>query len=343
MQKNSWPTPHGAARSGFTLVELLVVIAIIGILVGLLLPAVQAAREAARRMQCSNNLKQLGLAMHNYHDTLKRFPPGVVRPHDVPTAFREAWGWGTLILPYIEQTPLYNSLGASQADYATRLALAGATVVPLTKTRIGSFICPSDSGYTEPGSVHADRNYQTGVGFIASGQTGPYLPGSSNYIGVSGHLHNAIPNTGIVGRGTGVRMSEITDGTSNTYMIGERDTLRCRGGSWVGSRQFSGGASLGDLLVMGHSKPKLNLSTSIVAWNVQFYGCGVGFSSLHTGGAQFVLADGSVRFVSDSIDHFWGNPSGNVTVGAPGDESDPRNGVYQRMMSMRDGLVTAGE
>jgi len=110
-------------KPGFTLVELLVVIAIIGILVGLLLPAVQAAREAARRMQCSNNLKQIGLSLHNYHDAHKRFPPGVVQqqadPQFVPNAGNvnppiESWGWGAFLLPFMEQGNLYSQAGIGQ-------------------------------------------------------------------------------------------------------------------------------------------------------------------------------------------------------------------------------------
>ena len=140
-------------RKGFTLVELLVVIAIIGILVGLLLPAVQAARAAARRMQCSNNLKQLGLAVHNYHDANKSFPSGFITNYPagalntaamMSVTQRTHWSWGAFVLPYIEQTALYNTLNPGQSSMDALLATP-AGLAALT-TPIPSFVCPSDTG-----------------------------------------------------------------------------------------------------------------------------------------------------------------------------------------------------
>lgn len=130
----------GYRRRAFTLVELLVVIAIIGILVGLLLPAVQAAREAARRMQCSNNLKQLGLAHHNYHDAFKTFPPGAINGRFGQS--RAVWAWCAQLLPFIEQTNLFNSLGVSGTEAAVSLQANP----QLFRQRLSFLRCPSDSG-----------------------------------------------------------------------------------------------------------------------------------------------------------------------------------------------------
>lgn len=138
---------------GFTLVELLVVIAIIGILVGLLLPAVQAAREAARRMQCSNNFKQLGLAMHNYASAHRVMPPGCVYvwplapAPDLNLGIQQGnWSWGALILPYIEQTSLYNTIGVSNLSMAQSMDIPANLAA--MKTSIPSFRCCGNSGYT---------------------------------------------------------------------------------------------------------------------------------------------------------------------------------------------------
>ena len=141
-------------KSGFTLVELLVVIAIIGILVGLLLPAVQAAREAARRMQCSNNLKQMGLAMQTYHDTHKTFPSGytvdLIAPAQIGTTSmmslvnQSHWSWGAFILPFIEQSNLYNNLGVGSRTLHSNLTNA-AGLAALADSA-ATFVCPSDPG-----------------------------------------------------------------------------------------------------------------------------------------------------------------------------------------------------
>src|SRR5687768_5426071 len=136
---------------GFTLVELLVVIAIIGVLVALLLPAVQATREAARRSSCSNNLKQIGLGLHNYHDVILSFPSGYI---DSPVASREQWGWAALMLPYIEQGPLHDKLGVSRGTLDQQLVVNGAVVVAAAESPLKVFMCPSDSGFNGPGFIH---------------------------------------------------------------------------------------------------------------------------------------------------------------------------------------------
>src|SRR5688500_480674 len=171
------PVPR---RRGFTLIELLVVIAIIATLIAILLPAVQQAREAARRTQCKNNLKQIGLALHNYHDIQLTFPPGFIRDG---VANSDGWSWGAAILPQLEQAPLYDLLGVSR--YRLRDVLAGsnpalATVAQRSaalQTHVPVYVCPSDPN---EGIAHADRHFQGGLGNNAGG-LGQFRPGLSNY------------------------------------------------------------------------------------------------------------------------------------------------------------------
>ncbi len=315
------------SRPGFTLVELLVVIAIIGILVGLLLPAVQAAREAARRMQCSNNFKQIGLAAHNYADTFKKFPSGWAYSG---AANREASGWSAMMLPYLEQANLHAQLRISQSNLVESLLSTNwQPIVAGLQTVIPTFICPSDTGYAGNGLVHNDRRFNGGAGFAAHA----FTPGVSNYMGNTGFgtgRQNAEENTGIFYGNSGIRFGDITDGTSNTFLAGERDTKNCRSGTWVGIRNSNGLGSRGVFVVVGHARAKLN--EPVLPWDNDPDGCGQGFSSLHTGGAQFVLCDGSVRFVSSTIEHFH-------THGGWTDAGNVRNGTYQRLHSRNDGLV----
>ena len=141
-------SPH--ARSAFTLVELLAVIAIIGVLIGLLLPAVQSARESARMSQCSSNLKQIGIALHNFHDTRGFFPPAQVSDPSVTCCTGPGWGWGTFILPYVEQSDIYvkftpNFIYPAPSDTNTLAAVGtSSTLAPLVRTGMPIYLCPSD-------------------------------------------------------------------------------------------------------------------------------------------------------------------------------------------------------
>src|SRR4051812_41138627 len=199
----------------FTLVELLVVIAIIGVLVSLLLPAVQSARESARRMSCSNNMHNLAIAMHNYHDTMGRFPSAYM---DSAVDFQENWGWGALILPYIEQQPMHTQLGVLNGSFYSQLAkggTAGKQVVKLSQQVIKIFMCPSDSGYNGDGQVHNNRNFSSGLGFTANGYTttADCLVGVSNYMVVEGHRDTAskTPNTGFAFGDSNIKFSHLID------------------------------------------------------------------------------------------------------------------------------------
>lgn len=280
---------------GFTLVELLVVIAIIGVLVALLLPAVQQAREAARRMQCANNLKQLGLAAHNYHDTHLSFPSGDIFPEldacrtgnagpcDAGKAIPRI-GWGTLILPYIEQAALYDAIRNASNEFS--LGYTDPAVLPLAQTPLSGYRCPSDI----MGDINPHRR----------------SVGTSNYIGVGGNtthaaidLWPAIYWNGVFSHNSKTNMRDITDGTSNTALFGERDGAwdsnpsRQVAGIWIGVHQpqFPEGHFyfMNDHVDVGN----INNPNPIDYWR--------SFGSLHPGGAHFSLADGSVRFVSETI------------------------------------------
>ncbi len=203
----------------FTVIELLVVIAIIAILIGLLLPAAQTAREAARRMMCQNQLMQIGLAMHGYHAAWQSFPPGYLapyatRPNRPVTDFElgAGWAWGTLILPYLEQRPVYD---AANFDFSFGQAVAGDPGLASNRTvmqmSIAMFLCPSDRGGEGPIRL----GYDSASVFGSPGQ----------YIASAGWMNSSVYNvtgTGVFYPNSRVAIADISDGTSATLMIGER-------------------------------------------------------------------------------------------------------------------------
>lgn len=350
---------YGKGR-GFTLVELLVVIAIIGTLVALLLPAVQGAREAARKMSCSNNLHNLALAVQQYEISLNSYPCGyIAKPSDdtsdAATASEvnfEGWGWGALLLPYLEQKNLHAQSGVVGASLYHQLADAqNNNITALIQTPLKILQCPSDTGFQGKGQVDTCRTFEnTGLGMAAGGLDGVAV-GLSNYIGVAGHRlpQDATLNSGLFYGNSYVRTADILDGTSNTAMFGERDTFQCHSGSWVGVMNPGGSGQRGAAMVVGYSQPKLNTTaenpaaaSNSACKTCWAQGCGTGFSSQHPGGAQFAFADGSVRFVTTGIS--WNYI--NTSTGAGGGANDhkmtlnPANqqpqGAYQLMMSRND-------
>jgi len=259
-------------QSGFTLIELLVVIAIIAVLVALLLPAVQQAREAARRSTCKNNLKQIGLALHNYHDTHSVFPPGYIND------------WG--------------------------VALNGQHML----TPLESFRCPSDIAPT----FNTSRSTHNVLGWNFFLPTSNYVglntglretTGSGGYTGVDAILHSHQHTTGIFWADSRVKMRDITDGTSNQILVGERAwryrTANCRNLGESASLYVTGAGDFVSNVKQGDSDALGVIGRGV---NGETPNCNAGiaatnpFSSLHVGGAQFVFGDGRVRFISENTD-----------------------------------------
>lgn len=316
-------------RTGFTLVELLVVIAIIGILIGLLLPAVQAAREAARRSQCTNNMKQIGLALHNYHDVRNTFPPLAIWGYpnvpanqnngQLPRAYHHTWC--TFILPYLEQKALYDGVDFRYRawDHRVGSGIAQLEQYNLLGTRVAVFHCPSDDGgLKEPADTYGIEytNY----------------PGSAGYHWWYPTAHSNGLWDGVFNYVKQIAMSDIRDGTSNTAMVIERYSRgfessevrvngrgRPRPASWapVFCAAFLGASIAGYPTDEGGVTrfAEVDDSGAKTAWKwfrdhayppafIAHGGLNThwqGASSVHPGGANHLFADGSVRFFSDTI------------------------------------------
>lgn len=264
MEKKNVARKQGSSRRGFTLIELLVVIAIIAILIALLVPAVQKVREAAARTQCQNNLKQIGIAMQMYNDTNKKLPAGwVVNPASAGNP-NPGWAWGTIILPYLEQQGLYTQMNPDFVTYAAP------TVNTLTQSPLAVYRCASDGGPA----------------------TNPYYQnfGTSNYV-----INREVLGPSSGNAPSAIAVQHIRDGTSNTVLVGERDMAKNGGATWparsnVTSASFEGRPGRG--LNIPHPNPTNPTSDCLR----------LGFTSLHTNGVNFLFADGTVRFLSQSID-----------------------------------------
>ncbi len=284
-------------RQAFTLVELLVVIAVIGVLIALLLPAVQAARESARRASCTNNLKQIGLAMHMHHDTYQRFPPGwagYVPNSTVPQPLgTPGWGWAAMTLPFIEQENLYRQrvhLDLPIMDPAN--AEARVSVIP-------TFRCPSDSADRtfDADKLHLGHDHEhEGEEHEYEGEEAQFA--MCNYIGMFGtgdlddcaHLApgEQCRGDGCLFHNSEVTIADIRDGTSQTLLVGERST-RTGYSTWVGVPPYDE-CMPAAVLGAANDPPNLRLDH---AHN---------FSSDHPAGTNFLLADGSVRMIAETID-----------------------------------------
>lgn len=270
-------------RNGFTLVELLVVIAIIGVLIALLLPAVQAAREAARRAQCTNNLKQIGLGMQNYHDVNKQFPPGF--------EWHTGWSWGTWILPFIEQENLYKQLNPANLAPVNTYSQ---NPIPI-QTELDFYICPSDTVKTlNPSRTFYNNADRTGTQMTAA---------SSSYVGSQGyqtpnpqtasppHAEN-VQGDGVLYWASEVGFNDVTDGTSNTFIVGER----CQR---VGTVNHN--ASIWAATTPGTRNRHITLASVDTGGRQINDTHANSFSSLHPTGTQFVFCDGSVHFIPETI------------------------------------------
>jgi prepilin-type N-terminal cleavage/methylation domain-containing protein/prepilin-type processing-associated H-X9-DG protein len=324
------PAKSRRKRSAFTLIELLVVIAIIGVLIALLLPAVQAAREAARRSQCINNLKQIGVALHNYIDSRLVFPPGYVSAvdpaitnacdQDAENALSvdrgSGWAWGSMILPQMDQGPLYNSINFN-------LSVAFAANNTSSTTVVSSYLCPSDTGPSVV-PVFKDPPDPNNPGAFGGNAIVDTLA-RANYIGMwglgelcAGSGASGAPNVGSLGMASGIffrnsrtSIADVTDGTSQTIAVGERShnlsyvtwTARSIDG-WLGKTSLIEGGTdrfnpspeecWTQILGPAGLEDGTRTPNDIMAHVEDYW-------SRHPGGVNFLFADGSVHFLKESI------------------------------------------
>jgi prepilin-type N-terminal cleavage/methylation domain-containing protein len=306
MPQHSASPPPRTVR-GFTLIELLVVIAIIAILIALLLPAVQQAREAARRTQCKNNMKQIGLALHNYESSHRVFPSS-----SISNFGQGVWNWpgtgvedpairlhsfASQILPYMDGANLYNTIDYNVSALAPANRNAARQILPFYK-------CPS---YAGP-DYSTDPLYTTTVGFNQFAIRNYVAMGAKNVVGLSG----AIPAEGVIYPRSKTGFRDITDGTSNTIMIAE--TREEKAAVWIDGTSASVAARWFKITApptFEGDTVSINYGDNIAGNSICYFPGGVfpnsigqewGPSSLHEGGAQFLLGDGSVRFISENID-----------------------------------------
>ncbi len=280
---------HRVGRGGFTLIELLVVIAIVAVLMGLLLPAVQKVREAANRAQCLNNLKQMGLALHNYHDQAGSLPSGYIcQPQPDPNYTAVGWGWASLLLPNIEQGNL-----ARQINFA--LPVADVSNSGPRTTLLKLYACPSDRA--------------TGIFTVQSQGGAPMVQAATNSYaansGAGGDIDQELDDfNGVFSRNSRIRFADITDGTSNTIAIGERAALLTQtpwaGAISEGTARVTPGAPTFNLGAVGEAPEQVLAHVAIHTLNDR-NSDPEDFFTPHTGGGNFLFADGSVRLLNTSV------------------------------------------
>jgi len=292
---------------GFTLIELLVVIAIIAILIGLLLPAVQKVREAAARMQCQNNLKQFGIALHAFHDARGRFPNNQCGYNANQDWNDDRGTWIVYTLPYIEQDNLYRAINPdAQANYnACGIATGNGTV---RAARPKMFRCPSDSYNTNYSMTNYAGNLgpQCAIGPCGYDPNQTYCNGNAWGWGYAtspdhGNSNNSNDIRGMFNRlGAVINMASVTDGTSNTIMVGEtlpQSHDHFWDMSWL---QYNGGSAHVSTIVPLNYRPPGGWTNSSCQNQTSNWDISWGFKSNHSGGVNFVFADGSVKMISES-------------------------------------------
>ena len=338
MRVHSRPADRSVARphGGFTLVELLVVIAIIGTLVGLLLPAVQAARESARRSQCSNNVKQIGTAVQNFHDAKKRLPQACVSTgsYGGTMSGNMGWTWQVFLLPFMEYANVYDAIkvGNGYPEWGTASPTAAQAAIP-------TFVCPACTvGLLDPAQK---IETMMGWGTIRSSKT--------NYLGNGGPkwTYNGAAavrqqtSLGAIRKESGVMFKDITDGLSKTILLGEGGGKAASAANdalmpsiWVCTTD-SGSAMT---QVLRYGSDKINSGATLA------------FGSSHTGGATFGMCDGAVRFMSDSIEFvagglIWGADVSDATqvTGLLADYKSSGKGVFQKLVARDDGNSVSDE
>jgi len=314
-------------RHAFTLIELLVVIAIISALMGLLVPAVQKVRAAAARIKCTNNLKQIGLGLHNYHDTVGWFPPGYIDGNTNPNSTPDndvgpGWGWASFLLPYLEQDNVYKQINFSQT-------VGTGSNTAISQLPLAIFQCPADpyqqtfpvydSTFSSPVAMLAHGNYVGCDGWIECFNGCGGNPGSAGNDGLVGP--SGLAGVGLFYRNSRNTIANVSDGLSNTIIVGERSANHSPS-TWTGA--YPGGrcpawmatapppppyspppgpaydnADFGEALVLSHGN-----ATHVPSADIPFYDPDT-FYSMHTGqGANFLFGDGSVHFLTSSINPY---------------------------------------
>jgi prepilin-type N-terminal cleavage/methylation domain-containing protein/prepilin-type processing-associated H-X9-DG protein len=354
-----------AKRRGLTLVELLVVLAIIGLLAGLVLAAVQRTRENVRAAQCRSHLRQIGIALHNYHGAHKAFPPGCLGQVNDPVNI-QGWGWGTLLLPYLEEQSLYKSLDPNQNSLPA--VLATSTLQPYLLTPLSIFRCASDlgddlqsegrtlSGFVlTPPAIGARIPWSGSMfcgeppllacidpvgpipptrGPIPAPEPGAYgvRAATSNYVASFGDYWQADPTAwtvdgfagnGAFGSNVARRLADITDGASHTFAVGER-SWDSFASIWAGTDGWNRCEREGVAMTMSTAFYPMNSNPEPYYLSCDPKGAAA-FGSMHSGGANFLMVDGSVRFVDENIDFANSTTPSNL-------------GVYQRLARRNDGL-----